>query len=152
MAALVFIATSFLRVPVSAQAYIHFGDGFILIGVYLLGWTAVPAAAVGSMLADLVGYPIYCPYTFVIKAAVAAIAVLAVSGRKPYWLTVVMFAAAELVMVVGYFIAEWLMIGYGLEIAAGYVISNIIQGAGGVAIGSLLIPALRGVKKQIEWQ
>lgn len=151
MAALVFVATSFLRLPLSMQGYIHLGDGFILIGAFLLGRISVPAAAVGSMLADLMaGYPVYCLPTFIIKALVACVAVYAVSGRKPYWLTVLWLAVAELVMVLGYFVVEWLILDYGIAAAAGDVLPNLVQGASGVAIGALLIPALRGVKRQID--
>ena len=38
MAALVFVATYFFKLPVSVtQGYIHLGDGFILLGAALLG-------------------------------------------------------------------------------------------------------------------
>ena len=61
MAALVFVATYFFKLPVSiTQGYIHLGDGFILLGAALLGKPAIAAAAVGSMLADLLGgYTLY---------------------------------------------------------------------------------------------
>ena len=148
LAALVFVATYFFQLPVSiTQGYIHLGDGFILLGASLLGWAAVPAAAIGSMLADLLaGYTIYCLPTFLIKGAVAAVAVLAVRGRKPYWLTVLLLVAAELVMVAGYFVVEWLFLGYGLAAATGAVVPNLVQGLSGVIIGAVLIPLMRRVK------
>ena len=69
MAALVFVATYFFKLPVSiTQGYIHLGDGFILLGASLLGWASVPAAAIGSALADLLGgYTLYILPTFVIR-------------------------------------------------------------------------------------
>ena len=75
MAALVFVATYFFKLPVSiTQGYIHLGDGFILLGASLLGWASVPAAAIGSALADLLGgYTLYILPTFVIKGLVAAV-------------------------------------------------------------------------------
>lgn len=148
MAALVFIATCFFKVPVSVtQGYIHLGDGFILLGAALLGWTAVPAAAIGSMLADLMaGYTLYCLPTFLIKAAVAAVAVWGVRGKKPYWMTLIMLALAELVMVAGYFLAEWLVLGFGLAAALGAVAPNLVQALSGVIIAGALIPLLRRVK------
>ena len=90
MAALVFVATYFFKLPVSiTQGYIHLGDGFILLGASLLGWASVPAAAIGSALADLLGgYTLYILPTFVIKGLVAAVAVCALRARHPYWLTV----------------------------------------------------------------
>ena len=148
LAALIFVATYFFKLPVSiTQGYIHLGDGFVLLGAALLGWTSVPAAAVGSMLADLLGgYTLYILPTFVIKGLVAAAAVYAVRGKKPYWLTVLMLAAAELVMVAGYFVTEWLILGYGLAAAAGAVVPNLVQGLSGVVIGAVLIPLMKRVK------
>ena len=56
LAALVFVATSFLKLPVSiTQGYIHLGDGVILLGAGLLGPASILASALGSMLADLLG-------------------------------------------------------------------------------------------------
>lgn len=148
MAALVFVATYFFKLPVSiTQGYIHLGDGFILLGAALLGWWGVPAAAVGSALADLMGgYTLYILPTFVIKGLVAAAAVLALRDRKPYWLTVLMLAGSELVMVAGYFVTEWLLLGYGLAAAASAVGPNVVQGISGVAIGAVLIPLMRRVR------
>lgn len=85
MAALVFVATYFFKLPVSiTQGYIHLGDGFILLGAALLEWWGVPAAAVGSALADLMGgYTLYILPTFVIKGLVAAAAVLAAAAASP---------------------------------------------------------------------
>lgn len=151
MAALVFVATYFFKLPVSiTQGYIHLGDGFILLGASLLEWASVPAAAIGSALADLLGgYTLYILPTFVIKGLVAAVAVGALRAKRPYWLTVALLAVAELVMVAGYFVTEWLLLGYGLAAAAGAVAPNLVQGLSGVALGAVLIPLLRRVKPKV---
>lgn len=148
LAALVFVATAFFKLPVSVtQGYIHLGDGFILLGASLLGWAAVPAAAIGSALADLLGgYTLYILPTFLIKGAVAAVAVWAVKGGKPYWFTVLGLIVAEAVMVAGYFLVEWLCLGYGLAAAAGAILPNCVQGLSGVIIGAALIPVMKRVK------
>ena len=148
MASLVFVATYFFKLPVSiTQGYIHLGDGFILLGASLLGWASIPAAAIGSALADLLGgYTLYILPTFVIKGLVAAMAVYALRTKRPYWLTVVLLALAELVMVAGYFVTEWLFLGYGLAAAAGAVVPNLVQGFSGVILGGVLIPLLRRVR------
>ena len=151
MAALVFVATYFFKLPVSiTQGYIHLGDGFILLGASLLGWASVPAAAIGSALADLLGgYTLYILPTFVIKGLVAAVAVGALRAKRPYWLTVALLAVAELVMVAGYFVTEWLLLGYGLAAAAGAVAPNLVQGLSGVVLGAVLIPLLQRVKPKV---
>ena len=149
MAALVFVATYFFKLPVSiTQGYIHLGDGFILLGAALLGRNAIAAAAVGSMLADLLGrYTLYVIPTFLIKGAVAAIAVWAFAKRRPMWLTVIWLTAAELVMVGGYFVVEWLVLGYGWAAAAGAVGPNLVQGFSGVVIAIVLLPLTKRIKR-----
>ena len=149
LAALIFVATSFFKLPVSiTQGYIHLGDGFILLGASLVGGgTAVIAAALGSALADLLGgYTMYILPTFLIKGAVAAVAVQVLAKERPLWLTAAGMLLAEGVMVLGYFLIEWLVLGYGLAAAAGAVFPNIVQGLSGVIIGMLLLPVIQRVK------
>lgn len=147
MAALVFVATYFLKLPVPiTQGYIHLGDGFILLGAALLGPTAIPAAAVGSMLADLLGgYTLYLIPTFVIKGAVAAVAVYAFAKSGAPWMRLVWMIVAELVMVAGYFLVEWLILRYGLAAAAGALGPNLVQGLSGVVIAAVLMPLTKRI-------
>ena len=76
--------------------------------------------------------------TLLIKAAVAAVAVLAVRA-KAEWFRVLGFILAEAVMVAGYFVVEWLFLGYGFAAASASVLGNTMQGLSGVVIGLLLI-------------
>ena len=147
MAALIFVATYFITLPMAmTTGYVHLGDGFILLAAALLGWAAVPAAAIGSMLADLLGgYVTYLLPTLLIKAAVAAVAVLAVRA-KAEWFRVLGFILAEAVMVAGYFVVEWLFLGYGFAAASASVLGNTMQGLSGVVIGLLLIPLMKRIK------
>ena len=141
LAALIFVATSFFKLPVSlTQGYIHLGDGFILLGALLPGGrTAIIAAALGSALADLLGgYTMYILPTFLIKGAVAAVAVWAAGHIQSPWLRALGMLAAEAVMVLGYFLAEWLVLGYGLAAAASAVFPNVMQGISGVVIKQIL--------------
>lgn len=149
MAALVCVATSFFKLPVPiTQGYIHLGDAFVLVSAAILGPLGVAAAAVGSMLADLLGgYFQYLLPTFVIKGLVALVAYAGLKGSKPFWVEWLVLVAAEAVMVLGYFLAECLM--YGVASAAGAVLPNVVQGIGGVVIGALLIPVFRRIMKRI---
>jgi len=78
-AALIFVTTAFTAVQIwpGGGGYIHAGDAVIFVACVYLGWAAVPAAAAGSMLADLVvpGAAVYSIPTFIIKGLMAAIAV-----------------------------------------------------------------------------
>ena len=61
MAALVFVMTYFPKIPVPVTGgYVHLGDGAIFLSVLLLGPLGIPAAAVGSMLSDLIGGYMCC--------------------------------------------------------------------------------------------
>ena len=153
LAVLIFVATSFFKLPVSlTQGYIHLSDGFILLGAFLLGGNAaVVAAALGSALADLLGgYTVYILPTFLIKGAVGAVAVWTLAKERPVWLRVAGLVAAEAVMVLGYFLAEWLVLGYGWAAAVGAVIPNIMQGISGVVIAVVLTPMVQQVTKILK--
>lgn len=147
LGALVFVATCFVKLPVPIMhGYVHLGDGVILLGACLLGWWAVPAAAVGSLLSDLLlGYVAYVLPTTIIKGAVAAIAVLA-AKRSSVWMKALLFVLAEALMTAGYFVAEWLLLGYGLAGALADVAGNAIQGVSGVIIAMLLLPVVQRIK------
>ncbi len=147
MAAVIFIATYFLKIPLYF-GYVHLGDGFILISAAVLGWPAVLAAAVGSMLADLLaGYSMYMAPTFVIKAAVAAIAVVAAS-KKSQPLQMFYMLIAEAAMVAGYFITDWLILGFGWAAATAAILGNVLQGLSGVAVWMLLTPVVKRIQKR----
>ena len=83
-AALVFIATMIIKIPTPTGGYVNIGDGMVMICGWVLGpvWGSL-AAGIGSMLADLVGYPIYAGATFVIKALMALAACGIAAILKP---------------------------------------------------------------------
>ena len=72
MAALIFIGTFFFKIP-SLFGYNHFGDGFMLLTVFMLGYKkGAFAGAIGAGLADgLSGFVVWLPGTIVIKAITA---------------------------------------------------------------------------------
>lgn len=158
MAAVIFVATYFFKIPLYS-GYIHLGDGFILLSAVVLGWPAVLAAAIGSMLADLLaGFSIYMLPTFVIKGGVAAIAVFA-SKRKSQPMQMLYMLIAEVVMVIGYFVTNWLILSLGwlplpsttdtpLMIATAAIMGDVLQGLSGVAIWTILIPVVKRIQKQ----
>jgi len=105
MAALVFVMTYFPKIPVPVTGgYVHLGDGAIFLSVLLLGPLGIPAAAVGSMLSDLIGgYMVYVLPTFLIKGLVALVAWKLCRKDQPL-LAMLSFLLAEAVMVLGYFL------------------------------------------------
>lgn len=153
LTAIVCIATMFFRVP-TVIGYANLGDGFILLGAFLLGpaYGAV-AGGVGSMLADILsGYAIYAPGTLVIKGVIAVIAALlwklAASRGDKFWLCLVAAVAAEVWMVFGYWLYEALIIQQPAA-ALATIPSNAAQGVVGTVVGVLLY---YGMKKLPIWK
>ena len=148
MAALICVLTMFPQIPIPAgSGYIHLGDGMILLAAMLLGPLAIPAAAVGSMLADVFsGFALFAPATFVIKGLVALVAWLLY--RKGNILrTVIAFIAAEAVMVAGYFAFEWFAVR---ESAVVDILGNSIQGVSGAALGIAFTYAVPQLEKALK--
>lgn len=120
----------------------------IFLSVLLLGPLGIPAAAVGSMLSDLIGgYMVYVLPTFLIKGLVALVAWKLCRKDQPL-LALLSFLLAEAVMVLGYFLLEWAL--YGVASAAAAIGPNVVQGIAGVLIGMLCLlitPRLERVAK-----
>lgn len=152
LAALVAIATMIIKIPTPTGGYVNIGDGIVLICSWILGpvWGAL-AAGIGSMLADLIGYPIYAPATFIIKALMALVAWVFVKLCKPAfkkhaWIAYVLAGiAAEAVMVIGYFVFEAVFMSYGMGAIVG-VLPNVSQAAVGIVIGTLLMSLIDKTK------
>jgi uncharacterized membrane protein len=147
--ALVAVLTMFPHIPV-AKGYIHLGDGMIIISAFILGLYAVPAAAIGSALADIItGYAIYAPATFAIKAAMALLAFLILNKKDDPLRVVAGSLACEAVMAVGYFLCDFLL--FGISVALTSFPFSLIQAAGGTAVGVALCLVIKklGIKEKI---
>ena len=149
LAALVFVLTYFPKVPVPVTGgYVHLGDGAIFLAALLLGPLGIPAAAIGSGLADLIGgYMLYVIPTVIIKGLVALV------GWKLYkkgsWVSaVVAFVLAEAVMVLGYFVFECFT--SGAPAAAAAILPNVVQGVAGVVLGLICVAVTPRMEKMLK--
>lgn len=149
--ALTCLATSLIKIetPIT-NGYINIGDGFVLLGAWVLGPVyGAFAGGVGSALSDaLGGYVHYIPGTLIVKALIAVIAALlyhALRKRNAYLGQLVGGVAAELWMVLGYFVYASLILGKGLA-AAMSIPGNLLQGTVGIFIAMALYIALQGSK------
>lgn len=147
--ALICVATMVIRIDTPATGgYVNLGDCFVLAASWFLGpWYGMFAGGVGSALADLFsGYPHYIPGTLVIKGLMALVAYLPVKflrGKAFGWVSHLIGAiGAELVMVGGYFLYAWAILGKGLTAALTSVPENLLQGAVGMVGGMMLIEVL----------
>ena len=154
MAALVFVATLLVQIPIPATGgYVNFGDGFVILSGVLLGPVyGALAAGIGAMLTDLItGYAVYIPATFLIKACMAIVAYFLVRrvGRR-FVAYLASSVCAEAVMVLGYFVYEALALGFG-KAAIASLIPNLTQGAAGVFIACVLLSAINRNQKLIQF-
>ena len=143
MSALVCVATMIIKIPSPLKGYINLGDCIVL----LAGWVLSPgygflAAGIGSALADLFsGYVTYAPATFIIKGTMALIAFACFKlmnrriGKFPSQIISGVFA--ELVMILGYFVFEGFLYGFGPSIVN--IPANAVQGIAGIVMGIILI-------------
>ncbi|MBQ5991575.1 MAG: ECF transporter S component [Clostridia bacterium] len=106
LAAVIFVLTAFLRVPIPA-GYLHLGDTGVFFAAMLLPpGVAVLCAGLGSALADLIGFPVYVPVTFLVKGLAALTFSLLWQRRDR--LRYLAFLAI-LVIPVGYFLFELIL-------------------------------------------
>ncbi len=146
--ALVCAATMVIQIPSPMTGYINPGDAVVLLAAFLLGFPyGAAAAGIGSALADLfTGYLHYAPGTFLIKGAMAVAAglIFRACRRRAASVTVssvLAGIAAEGIMVLGYFLYAWLLLGKGLA-AASSIPGNAVQGIVGCMIAAVLCTVL----------
>lgn len=144
LAAMTCVVTMILpiKIPYGNGGYIHPGDGFVLLSGIILGpFYGGFAAAIGSMLADLLsGYVQYAPATFIIKFIAAAIG--AVSYRKIRHRSVILAGIfGGVVVTIGYFLYDSFLSGSAAAAFTG-VPFNLLQNVMGIIIASVLVPLL----------
>ena len=144
-AAMTTVATLIIQIPIPGGGYVNPGDCIILLCAWLLGPLAGAAAGgLGAGLADLLsGYALYAPGTLIIKALMGLCAGMFLckrTSRLP--LRLAGGAIAEVVMVLGYFAYEAVILGVGLGAAAGLP-GNAIQAVFGLVAATAIYPLLR---------
>ncbi|NLO49202.1 MAG: ECF transporter S component [Clostridiales bacterium] len=150
-AAIVFVVTWTIRIPVPATSggYINFGDIVIYLSAFLLGGpSAGAAAAVGSALADAAGgAAMYIPATFVIKGIMGLVSGLMTVKKtfRSYALACIISGA---VMAAGYGLYELLLFNFAYVIAS--FPFNMIQWVGSAIIAILLFPVAKRLRIILE--
>lgn len=149
-AALICVATWFIKVPLPVIGYINLGDCVVLLSAFVLGpvYGGI-ASAIGSALADLLaGYAVYVSATFIIKGVMAFLAgyiFLALCKKNTYIAMLAGGFLAETVMVSGYLIFEMFVMSYGVAATAN-IVFNVIQGAVGIMVSVVLYIILQKSK------
>ena len=113
-AALIALTTAFIRVPLSG-GYLHPGDIAIALSGAALGPFAAVPSALGSLLADLTGYPQYAPFSLVIKGLLGLCAGLACRANGGFRRVLPLLTGCA-VLIGGYFGADCLLGGVGMAL------------------------------------
>ena len=154
-AALCYLGTVCIAVPLPASGYFNIGDVFVLASGFFLGpWLGAAAAGVGSALADIsLGFALYAPATFLIKAIDAFIAYLVWSFMKKciknerldFVNRILGAIAGECIMVLGYFLFDGALAG-SLLAALPNLLGNAMQGGCCAVCAIVLTVTLTHVK------
>lgn len=145
-AALTCVATYIIKIPTVTGGYIHLGDSIVVLcGIFLGPVYGAIAAGFGSGLSDVLGgYFIYAPATLVIKALAAFLVSLVYRKfAKNINSNIIRCAISgifsTLVVVIGYLLFE-IVLYQGAAFVE--IPANLIQGASGLIISTILLPVL----------
>ena len=137
MTAFVTVATFFIQIPnPPTRGYINIGDAMIFTTALTFGsYIGSIAGGLGSALADLwAGYAFFAPFTLIIKGC-EGLVVGFISNRKSLARDLLAISIGGVVMILGYFVVEAFLLGYGFAAAATEVLGNMIQAVVGAVIG-----------------
>ena len=144
------VATMSIRIPLPTSGYANLGDAVVLLAGWILGArNGALAAAFGTALADLIGYPIYVPATFIIKFLVALFAAKLISRYESlsFIHLCVIGLMCELIMVVGYYLYDAILLQNILSPVLNLP-GNIMQAVVGALVAAFLYRHLsRFIKK-----
>lgn len=143
MAALVFLATYFIKIP-SINGYTHLGDCMIFLSVLILGWRkGALAGGMGAALADLLGgYMQWVIPTFFIKSIMAMIMGLMTEKLFPNlrfgWL--IGASVGGIFQIIAYTFVRMLLYGKALGITELPMLT--LQTVSGVGLALVLVTTL----------
>lgn len=134
-----------IPVPIT-NGYVNLGDAGVFLAANMVGgvWGML-CAGIGSALADLIlGYAVYAPATFLIKAAAAGVSMLLYKRFKGA-LRIVALLIAALVVPAGYFLFEGAFVLKSFSSAAVNLPFNLLQGLLGAVLGFALLNVVQRV-------
>jgi uncharacterized membrane protein len=143
LTALTTAVTMTLVIPLPTRGYYNVGESMVFFAAFTFGWRAgMICGGIGSAAADLLlGYGFFAPITLVAKGAEGLVSGILgnLKGGAP-WAKILGIWAGGSCMVITYFVAEWIFLGFGnalLELPA-----NIFQVLLGGLIGLMLSHAV----------
>jgi uncharacterized membrane protein len=152
MAALVCVATLLIQIPIPAtKGVFNVGDTFVMVAALTFGpIVGFFAGGFGSSIADFIGgWYVWIPFTLVIKGIEGFLvgAIMALEGEGAGTRTrILAWLIGGLEMVVGYFLVQYYMFGFGAALTE--LPFNILQMTVGGIIGVPLSIAITQRIKQ----
>ena len=137
-----------VQIPIPpTRGYLNFGDILVFTSALLFGrFVGGLAGGIGSAMADVItGYGYFAPYTLIIKGLEGSLAGAITDGKNTRRDILGWFVGA-VAMVIGYFLVEAYVMGFGIPAALVEVPSNITQVLSGAIIA---IPLARGLRDRI---
>lgn len=149
-AALIAVATLLLKIPLPMEkGYCNLGDGMILLSGVLPPVWAAAAAAVGSVLPDLMlGYAVYAPATALIKGVMGWMAGRWIADAPGTPQKLAFMALAECWMMGGYFLADGVL--YGFPAAVASLPGNAFQAFMGILLAMLMQKPMKMLRKLMK--
>ena len=149
-AAIVCVCTLLITIPLFGGGYANLGDTMVIAAGFFCGpLYGFFAAALGSALADIFcGFAIYAPATFVIKGLMAVTIGFICKSVDRHGFTARLIPAsiaAEIEMVLGYFLFETVI--YNFTTAIADIPGNAVQGACGIVFSIVLVNVLNANKQ-----
>ncbi len=133
----VMVTTLMIRIPLPGKGYFNFGDVVVVFaGLYGGKKVGFIAGGVGSMLADLIGFPLFAPVTFVAKGLSGWLCGFAHEKRGVEFIIFPICGVFAMVLV--YFYGSILMPQVGVAGAIAEFPANMVQAVLGLAGGKLL--------------
>lgn len=152
MAAVVCTLTLVVKIPVPATGgYIHLGDVAANFAALAFGpWLGFLISGGGMAIADLIGYPIFAPGTFVVHGLQAVVVGYVGRSHKP-WLMLLAAALGGVVVIAGYFAYEAVFLQMGAVKAASEIPLNVIQVSAGLVGVPVYILVARAYPPVLRW-
>ncbi len=145
--AIVTMMTAFFRIPVfPSPAYIHAGDGILMLAGFIMGPSAILVGLASSILSELLIGP--SAHTFVnilVKVILTLYAGCTLNSKSVHRVYQINIAAVSygMIMIIANLFLEYIIFGYG------YVLTNaasqVMHAAGSVLVGIVSIHGIRHI-------
>lgn len=152
-AALVFVATMIIRIPIPAtQGYFNVGDSMVYASALLFGpLVGGLAGGIGAGLADIIGYPIFAPGTFIIKLIEGALVGYVGYKMRPKAKTITFWKATSLFLGIMLGVATYYVGVNFMGVSGNVFVDQVLWAVIGLFLGIFIVLMSFRVETQVSW-